>query len=192
LAEFAKYFSAKLGGATGISQYKAKVENRLSDLKEFVLDKNAAERMLSRGKDPLVYEVYEMPQEEPSEGTFNIGCTILYPGKIGNEYNFTKGHFHLKEPRSEIYIGMEGEGVILMQDREGNTAYVEIKPNVLVYIPPRTAHRSINTGKAKLVFLAIYFSDGGHDYDVIKTKGFKKLFVEKDGKSTVIDNPRYK
>ncbi len=191
MAEPAEYYSVKLGGPTGLSGYKAKVENRLSNLQDFVSDKAAAKEMLSKGKDFLIYEVYEVPQE-PCEGTFSIGCTVLYPGKIGNEYHFTKGHFHLKEPTSEIYIGMEGEGVILMQDREGNTTYVEMKPNVLVYIPPRTAHRSINTGKGRLVFLAIYPSNAGHDYEAIKAKGFKKLFVEKDGKPAVVDNPAYK
>jgi len=71
--------------------------------------------MLSRSENPLIYEVCELSQE-PIEGMFNVGCTVIYPGKIGDEYYFAKWHFHQKESASEVYVGMEGVGVVLMQD----------------------------------------------------------------------------
>jgi len=179
-----------LGGLTGITPYKAKVVRRLSDLRASFLDTNLVEKMLLKGENPMIYEVYEIPQQ-PVEGVFNVGCTVLYPGKIGNEYFFTKGHFHQKDFATEVYIGMEGQGIILMEDRKGKASHLEIKPNVLVYIPPATAHRSINTGKDQMVFLAIYPSDAGHDYGTIDNKGFAKTVVEKNGKPTVTENPRY-
>ena len=183
-------YSAKLGGKTGIYPYKVVVERRLADLREYFLNKRLVEEMLSKGENPLIYVVYEIPRK--AEGEFNVGCTILYPGKIGDEYYFTKGHFHAKESTSEIYIGMSGEGMILMQDKSGNTVVEEIKPGTLVYIPPRMAHRSINTGKKELVFLAIYPSDAGHDYETIRRMGFAKIVVEREGKPVLIDNPKYK
>ncbi|NIM45751.1 MAG: glucose-6-phosphate isomerase, partial [Nitrososphaeria archaeon] len=53
----------------------------------------------------------------------------------------------------------------------------------------RSAHRSVNTGNSKLVFLAIYPSEAGHDYEAVRTKGFAKLVVQNDGKPTIVDNP---
>jgi len=188
LVDSIKPFSSKLGGQTGLTFYEKKIEQRLSDIAEYFSDKELVEQMLSRGDDPVIYEVYEVPQQ-PTEGVLNIGCTIIYPGKIGVEYYFTKGHFHEKKSSSEVYIGMEGEGLILMQDQKGKTMHLEIKPDVLVYIPPGSAHRSINTGTGKLVFLAVYPSDAGHDYGTIRTRGFAKLVIERDGKPVLIDNP---
>jgi glucose-6-phosphate isomerase len=86
---------------------------------------------------------------------------------------------------------MERKGTILIQDRDGKSTHVEIKPNVLVYIPPDTAHRSVNTGNTSLVFLAIYPSEAGHDYEAVRTRGFKELVTENDGKPRVVENPRY-
>ena len=183
-------YSLRLGSATGISPYKVKVERRLSDLSEYFLDKRLAKEMLSKGENPVIYEVYELPQR-PVSGMFNVGSTIIHPGKIGDEYYFTKGHFHRKEPTSEVYIGLEGQGLILMQDRRGKATILEIRPNVMVYIPPNTAHRSVNTGSDRLVFFAAYPSDAGHDYASIERKGFAKVVVEGDGKPVVKDNPSY-
>lgn len=185
-----KPFSAKLGGLTGLTPYEKRVERRLSDLKNYFQDKQAVKQMLSQGDDPKIYEVYEIPQK-PVEGLMNVACTIIYPGKIGSEYYFTKGHFHKKETASEVYIGLKGKGIILIQDQRGETNYFTIEPDVLVYIPPRTAHRSVNVGDVELVFLAIYPSDAGHDYRSIEKRGFAKIVTEKDRKTVLEENPRY-
>jgi len=184
-------YTTELGGKTGISPYKIKVERRLSDLLDYFSDREASEEILRGGEDPIIYEVYEIPFE-PLEGLLNVGCTVIYPGKVGDEYYFTKGHFHEKESTSEIYIGMKGEGIILIQDHEGKAVNIKIKPNVLVYIPPGTAHRTVNVGREKLVFIAIYPSDAGHDYETVRTKGFARVVLEEDGKPIIKDNPRYK
>jgi glucose-6-phosphate isomerase len=183
-------YSTKIQGVNGIYPYKVKVERYLKDLREYFLDRQKVEEMLSRGENPLIYIVYEINRE--GEGEFNVGCTIIYPGKIGDEYYFTKGHFHAKELTSEVYIGISGEGIILMQDRNGRTFAEGIGQGTVVYIPPGLAHRSINTGKNELVFLAIYPSEAGHDYETIMKTGFAKLVVERDGKPVLIDNPNYK
>ena len=69
-------YSAKLGGKTGIYPYKTKVERHLADLREYFLNRCLVEDMLSRGENPLIYVVYEIPRK--AEGEFNVGCTILY------------------------------------------------------------------------------------------------------------------
>ncbi|MBS7624175.1 MAG: glucose-6-phosphate isomerase family protein [Candidatus Bathyarchaeia archaeon] len=181
-------FSAKLS-KIGLFPHDVKVERRLSDLRKYFYDKRAVESILSRGEDPLIYVVYEIGRER--EGELNVGCTIIYPGKIGDEYYFTKGHFHVKEA-GEVYLGISGEGLILMQDRYGGVFTEEIRPETIVYVPPGLAHRSVNTGKNELIFLAIYPSDAGHDYETVDRIGFAKIVVERDGKPTLIDNPNYR
>ena len=183
-------YSARLDSETGISPYKVKDERRLSDLAEHFKDKKLVDEMLSKGENPLIYQVYEIPQASVA-GMLNVGSTIIYPGKIGDEYYFTKGHFHQKESTSEAYVGLEGEGIILIQDRRGELVSLEIKPNILVYIPPDTAHRSVNTGSGRLVFLAVYPSDAGHDYESIERTEFAKIVVEKDGRPVIENNPKH-
>ena len=190
MASSITYLTTTIDGARGLKPYKRKLTRRLSDLRGYFLDKGLVEEILSKGEDPIIYEVYEIPQE-PTDGLLSIGCTVIYPGKIGDEYYFTKGHFHTKESASEVYIGVEGEGIILMQNKEGETAHSRIEPNVIVYIPPGVAHRTINVGSGKLIFLAVYPSDAGHDYGSIEKLGFAKLVVERDGKPEVVDNPNY-
>jgi glucose-6-phosphate isomerase len=184
-----KPFQVDLDLKTGIPRrYKAKQVRHLSDLRGLFSDTDVVEGLLARGKDPIIYEVYEIPQI-PSEGLFSLACTVLHPGKVGREYYFTKGHFHAKEPTSEVYFGLRGNGTILLQTREGRVASLPIEAGRAVYIPPRWAHRSINTGRGKMAFLAIYPSDAGHDYEAIKRSGFARLLVERDGKPTLIKNP---
>lgn len=191
MSELTQPYAIKIGGKTGITPYRVRVERRLSDLREHFQDRNLVEDMLSRGDDPVIYEVYEIPQR-PSDGPLNVGCTIMRTGKIGSEYYFTRSHYHKKETASELYIGLKGEGIILMQNRKGETRHLKLKPNNAVYIPPGYAHRTVNTGSSQLVFLAIYPSDAGHDYESILETGFSRVVVEKDGKSVVKENPNYR
>jgi len=134
--------------------------------------------------------VYEINRE--LQGELNVGYTIIYPGKIGDEYYFTKGHFHKNILAGEVYIGVSGEGLILMQDREGGFMVEEIESEAIVYVPPGFAHRTVNTGKKELIFLSVYPSDAGHDYESIMKTNFAKIVVERGGKPALIDNPNYK
>ncbi|MEM2455004.1 MAG: glucose-6-phosphate isomerase family protein [Candidatus Bathyarchaeia archaeon] len=183
-------YTAKILGVNGIYPYKSKVERYLSDMREYFIDKQTVGGILSSGRNPLIYVVYEINRE--FQGELNVGCTIIYPGKIGDEYYFTKGHFHKNSLASEVYIGISGEGLILMQDKEGAFTVGEIEPGTIVYIPPGFAHRSVNTGKTEFVFIAVYPSDAGHDYETIMKTGFAKVVIERGGKPILIDNPNYK
>jgi len=162
---------------------------KLSDMKEFFTDVEAAEKILAKGRDPTIYQYYEFIEEE-SPGYLTVGLTVLYPGKVGKEYFMTRGHFHEKDS-AELYYGLYGEGILLMQSREGETDYVVLKPGTIGYVPPGWGHRTINTGRKRFVFLFAYLSDAGHDYGIVKEKGFAKIVVEEKGRPRVVDNPRY-
>ena len=132
--------------------------------------------------DQLAYEVYSyLPEREGSPGGLYFGITQLYPGKVGDEYFMTKGHFHQQEDRSEYYWGLEGEGMLILMDRERNTWAERMMPGSLHYIPGGVAQRVANTGNSVLSFAACWPSDAGHNYEEIANKGFSARLVEVDG-----------
>jgi len=184
-------FASFLDSASGLlREYDNKVERRLSNLDGIFSDDTSFAQLLA-AEDSVVYEVFE--KEVPAEqGQLAHAVTVIYPGKVGAEYFMTKGHFHQKEPTAELYLGVKGQGGIIMQDKEGKISYLEMRPGSLVYVAPYWAHRTVNTGSEPFSFLAIYPADAGHDYGTIEKIGFPKLVVEQEGKPVLTDNPRYK
>jgi glucose-6-phosphate isomerase len=162
---------------------------RISNMAAQFADEPAA-RKLEAGGDPLLYEFYEL--ELPAEGgVLQFGTTILYPGKVGDEYFMTKGHFHTILDTSEVYYGLSGHGLMMMETPEGDVECLEIHPGDALYVPGRWAHRSINTGDEPLVMFFVYRSDAGHDYGTIESKGYRKLVVDRGGVPTLVDNPKW-
>ncbi len=164
-----------------IKEYNSMQKRHLSDLKEYFQDRESVENIL-KTDDPLIYTVYEMKYDQP--GSLSYAVTVLEPGKVGNEYYFTKGHFHSKSA-AEIYIVFQGKGILLLQNRSGDTKTFNMFRGSLINVDPDYAHRSINTGDEKLVFLAIYASDAGHEYEYIKEHGFKYRVIDKKGPTLV-------
>jgi glucose-6-phosphate isomerase, archaeal len=143
-------------------------------------------------EDKLIYKSYEVriPKEN---GNLSWCTTIVYPGNIDGEYYMTKGHFHKQDYSAELYLCIQGNGYIIMQNNDGAFMDYKISPGVAINIPPKWAHRVINSDdKNKLIFIAIYASDAGHDYSFIEKKGFSKLLIKKDGMPKFVDNPKYK
>jgi len=193
LSEAIEPFSTKLNFRVRavLEKYNLKAEIRLSNSKVFFHYDDAVSKILATGKDPVIYEYYENSQ--PSvEGHLNFGVTVIYPGKIGIEYFMTRGHYHAKEGTAEVYYGLKGEGIMLLQTRKGESRWIQITPGQAAYVPPFWAHRTVNTGNNRLYVLFAYPSDSGHDYGTIKQKGFPKLVVEERGKPKIVDNPSFK
>jgi len=166
------------------------IERDLSKVRSMFLDQEAAETYLKEKGDVTVYEVYEktIPQRD---GEIQFCSSITHPGKIGDEYFMTKGHFHARRDTAEIYYCLRGRGYMMMELESGEYAMEEMHPGRTVYVPAHYAHRSINVGNEPLISLAVYPGDAGHDYGSIETSGFKHLLVERKGKPEVIENPRY-
>ena len=152
-------------------------------------DRAAAEEIVRNGDKPI-YDFYELEQIPETAGDLKFGTSIVYPGKVGDEYFMTKGHFHTILDTGEVYYCLSGQGAMLMETPEGEVSLIEMMPGVAVYVPPRWAHRSINTGAETMVTFFVFRSDAGHDYGTIEQKGYRKLVVERDGKPVMIDNPR--
>lgn len=176
--------------ANGLSPDMASTKRKLSAMKGMFSDEECRLSMVAKD-DVLVYEFYEMGLPE-NDGEIAFGTSITYPGKVGDEYFMTKGHFHTILKTAEVYYCLSGNGYMLMENPEGDWETRELKAGAAVYVPARYAHRSINVSSTEpLVTFFAFRGDAGHDYGTIETKGFRKLIVEKDGKPTIVDNPKW-
>ena len=174
-----------------ISNPDTHIIGKLSSMKGKYADSKAYEEMLIKG-DCLIYEVYEKLVPE-LEGELLQGMSIVHPGKVGIEYFMTKGHFHSILDTAEFYYCIKGHGYMMMENPEGDWAAEELLPDIVLYVPGRWAHRSINIkGDEDLVTIFVYPANAGHDYATIETKGFRKLIIEESGKPKIIDNPKWK
>lgn len=159
---------------------------RLSDLGGSFEDTAAHARAVEHG-DPVVYEVTAVePADRP--GDLHYGLGVLYPGKVGAEYFLTKGHLHRTREAAEVYIGLSGNGAMLLEDEStGESRMVELGEGRVVYVPGFTAHRTVNTGDTPLRYFGIYPADAGHDYGAIAKRNFLKVIVEEDGRPVMRD-----
>jgi glucose-6-phosphate isomerase len=174
----------------GLSKKASSTKRKLSQMKGMYADNAVFEREVAGG-DPVVYEFYELGAPE-DPGDLAFGTSITYPGKVGNEYFMTKGHFHTILETAEVYYTLSGEGCMLLENPEGDVALHPMIPGHALYVPKRYAHRSINTGKVPLVSFYVFRADAGHNYASIETKGYRKLVVEgPDGKPVMVDNPKW-
>ena len=176
--------------ATGLSKTISTGKRMLSQMQGMYADETVFEEMLRTG-DRLVYEFHGLPVPE-RPGNLSFGCSIVYPGRVGDEYFMTKGHFHTILDTAEVYYCLHGHGYMLMENPEGDWSAQELAPGCAVYVPGRYAHRSINVDPTeKLVTFFVYPADAGHDYGTIEEKGFRKLLVDRSGAPTIVDNPRW-
>ena len=183
---FTMYFDLN----NGISPERKPIQRRLSDMKGMYSD-SMSEQLLIKKENPLVYEYYDLGAPEHA-GDLAFGPSIVYPGKVGNEFFMTKGHYHTILDTAEVYYCLQGRGYMLMENPEGDWDAKELTPGTAVYVPKRFAHRSINAGNGPLITFFTFRADAGHDYGTIETKGYRKLLIEKDGKVEIIDNPNWK
>jgi glucose-6-phosphate isomerase len=133
-------------------------------------DGDAVEQLIGDG-DPVVYEVlqYDVPEET---GQLISCTTVIQPGTVGDEYFMTKGHYHSDRATGEVYLGLSGNGYLLLMTEEGGAAATPMAPGTMAYVPPYWAHRTVNTGDEPFVFFAVYPGQAGHDYGSIEQTGF--------------------
>ena len=176
---------------TGLIAGFPTLERNLSYMKGMFHDAAAFDALLAKG-DVRMYDFFDLKRPEIA-GELAIGTSIVYPGKVGDEYFMTKGHFHEILDTAEVYYCLSGHGYMIMESPEGDWEVGEFLPGQAVYVPGRYAHRSINVSASEpLKTFFCFRADAGHDYATIETKGFRKIMVERDGKPALIDNPKWK
>jgi oxalate decarboxylase/phosphoglucose isomerase-like protein (cupin superfamily) len=78
----------------------------------------------------------------------SICMNTLYPGKVNGEFRMTRGHSHDAE---EVYLILKGKGYVIFDNKK-----INVNKDNLLTVPENTWHRTVNTGKEKLVFLTIF------------------------------------
>jgi glucose-6-phosphate isomerase len=173
------------------TRYDNHIVRTLSAMKDQYIDLRSYEKMVAQ-EDMVLYEVYEFHRPQLS-GELLCGISIVHPGKVGEEFFMTKGHFHAVIDTAEIYYCLQGDGLMVLETPEGEWAVEDLQPGRVLYVPPRWAHRSVNTSASEdLVTLFIYPANAGHDYGTIETRGFRKLVIERDGRPCIVDNPEWR
>lgn len=142
---------------------------RIADLTGVFADESARLRLPG---EQAVYDV-EMLNTSSAEGELYTGVTHLYPGCVGGEYFMTRGHFHARREQGEVYFGLRGEGLLLLQDEQGDARFEKVFAGSVHIIPGFTAHRLINTGAEVLSALAVWPAAAGHDYAAL-ANGFRR------------------
>jgi glucose-6-phosphate isomerase len=162
------------------------VKRHLSDLRGCFCDAKEFERAIAHD-DPLVYTVAAM-EPAAGDGDLHYGLGVIYPGLVGDEYFLTKGHLHSWRGAAELYIGLAGEGVMLLEDEAtGESRLVPLQRHGVVYVPGHTAHRTVNTSDVPLTYLGVYPAQAGHDYDAIAERNFRSVVIQRDGKPHMIE-----
>lgn len=155
---------------------------RLSDLSGLYADAAAFSALLACRGDEVVYEVSDH-RPSAAAGDLITGVTRMSPGKVGDEYYMTRGHIHALAQRAEMYFGLRGRGLMVMESVDGQTRIVELTPQVVCHVPPLWIHRCINTGGEDFVMLFCYPADSGQDYDIIERSNGLRTRIVDDGHS---------
>ena len=185
-------------------------------MKDFT-SKHYASRSYEKMKDVLMDPSAPGPQIQyhmVRGGTNQRNVTIWEPGKVGEEYIKTYGHYHIGK-LDETYWTIFGEGIVLVQkravDASGNPiddeieqAYaVHVKPGDSLFIPSEWGHLVANISDTYFVTAddsPVNFDEenpvsfpGHADYEAVKKmQGFCYYIVEADGKPILKKNAKYK
>lgn len=168
------------GKTTNIIKASKKISNNLSLYKDIT---NLSDELLNS----VNYEV-EVYKEDENEGGLQFGTSYLYPGHVNKEFFMTKGHFHQIPNRTEFYLCIKGEGLLVYMNRSREWWVEKVLPNSLHYIPSDVAHRLVNTSDEILTVLACWNSDAGHDYESIESNGFPVRFFKDDSMITIFQD----
>jgi glucose-6-phosphate isomerase len=178
-----------IDGVTGaVTPATGRYAKKLSALRDLYAAPPMVDAFIAEHGDVDAYEVIEY---RPDGSDICFGTTIMAPGKIGDEYFLTRGHYHARADRGEVYYTQSGEGLLLLHSRSGEARVVEMRPGVCAFIPLDWAHRSVNTGGTPLVFVWTCATDAGHDYSEVAARGMRQRAVERNGRPAVVANPNY-
>lgn len=170
----------------------SRYQKRLEELAGLYADTAAFDALVAEHGTDVVYDVTDhRPSDAP--GDLITGVTRMSPGKVGNEFFLTRGHLHARADRPELYFGLKGKGLMLMESCDGDTRIVEIEPNTVCYVAPHWIHRSVNVGDDDFVMLFCYPADSGQDYGIIERSSGMRLRIVDDGAGgwRSVTNPAY-
>ena len=110
------------------------------------------EAALAMGDKPI-YDFYELNQIPETAGDLKFGTSIVYSGKVGDEYFMTKGHFHTLLDTGEVYYCLSGEGDDMHAARPA-------QPRQRRNVPARAQGLSVQNGAAARRAVGDQFREG--------------------------------
>jgi len=134
------------------------------------------------------------------DNDFMADMTVINPGKVGNEYIKTVGHYHQNKPGTslaypEVYEAVSGKFEYLLQselDKDGKVQviWVVAEPGDKVVMPPNFGHVSMNVGLETAIEVDIQKRDNpnGSDYTMFKDRCGGAFYRTEDG---LKKNPNY-
>ena len=168
------------------------MQRSLDDLRSVLLDPN------SQGPSP-VYTV------TPANTEGWVNQTTIEPGKLGEEFTKTFGHYHTVNPQPELYRVLSGNGVLILQKKhikEGEWTPEKVDEVLIVkasagdqlLINPEYGHSWTNAGSEPLVLLDNWsYGHSDEDYVFIeKHKGMAYYIVDSNGQPQPVPNQNYK
>lgn len=155
-------------------------ERKLSDLSGLYRNEEAFRSLVAEDGDSLAYWV-ESSDVQDGPGGLISGLSVLEPGRVGEEFFMTRGHLHRKPECAELYLGVQGTGVMLLDSIEGESQAIQFGPGEAVSVPGGWVHRSVNVGPTRMASLFCYANDAGQDYELISRAGGMKQLVVVDG-----------
>lgn len=117
--------------------------------------------------DPLVYAVERVQPADDQTPEFSL--TTIFPGMVGTEFFFTRGHDHMP-PKGETYFCVSGVGGLIVE-KDGDYEWLPMKPGNVIQLLSGWGHRTINTGTEPLIFAGQYIAPFEVDY-AISERGF--------------------
>ncbi|MCY0899178.1 MAG: cupin domain-containing protein [Firmicutes bacterium] len=123
--------------------------------------------------NPVIYTVFGW---QSGDGVTDLlaTLTVLNAGRIGRELFHTKGHYHRSPDGAEYITVISGVGCLeVARDADTSPETATLEPGVHVVVPPGYAHRVFNTGDATLVYISVCSAGLGHDYDSIRSLGWR-------------------
>jgi len=116
--------------------------------------------------------------------------TLIPPGKIGDEFVKTAGHYHLPYP--EIYEVLLGRAYFLIQS-ESAVLLAEAGPGEKFLIPPDYGHNTINVFNEPLLLANWMSEKAEYDYGPYKNNhGAMYYFLANNNFIDIIKNQNYR
>ena len=166
-------------------------EKFLPDLDGLYRDAAAYADRLATDDGAPVYWV-ETTQTEDGPGGLITGISVLEPGTVGEEYAMTRGHLHAVSDRSELYVGLSGRGVMVLDSLDGREPGRRGHARQGRLRAGHWVHRSVNVGDERFATLFTYAADAGQDYAIIERAGGMRSLVVVDGAGYAVRNPDHR
>jgi len=166
-----------------------------------ILDIENAIKLLQKEGDLIVYEVYNLSKvvkkikliyRKTGIATYItlLNAGVFSPTNDG-ELFLTYGHLHEK-PFGQLYVILKNECLFVLSEVKTNKTYIiKMKEGDSILIHPRFLHRMVSLNKDCLA-LDLAPEKAGHNYKIVKNKGFPFHVFSKNGKLKIVKNKKYK